>query len=168
MERLLTSDGKPAGVNVREFQKKDTGTWYEVRNRAIRWVDGRTVVLQIAADVTDRKQTEKDLERAHSEMETFCSILKQIGSQRTLNGVAALLMKAVQNIVGSQYTLLHIFNSERNLVFTLMEAGISTIEDPEMISTAQTVLEGLDGMTIAPKNSDCPGRSGWHDNRTQK
>jgi two-component system response regulator HydG len=155
-ERLLTSDGKPAGVNVREFQKKDTGTWYEVRNRAIRWVDGRTVVLQIAADVTDRKQTEKDLERAHSEMETFCSILKQIGSQRTLNGVAALLMKAVQNIVGSQYTLLHIFNSERNLVFTLMEAGISTIEDPEMISTAQTVLEGLDGMTIAPKNKFNP------------
>jgi two-component system response regulator HydG len=155
-ERLLTPDGEPAGVNVREFQKKDTGKWYEVRNRAIRWVDGRTVVLQIAADVTDRKQTEKDLERAHSEMQTFCSILKQIGTQRTLNGVAVLLMKAVQNIVGSQYTLLHIFNSERNLVFTLMEAGISTIEDPAMIARAQTVLEGLDGMTIAPENKFNP------------
>jgi len=155
-ERLLTPDGEPAGVNVREVQKKVTGKWYEVRDRAIRWVDGRKVVLQIAADVTERKQTEKDLERAHSEMETFCSILKQIGSQRTLNGVAALLMKAVQNIVGSQYTLLHIFNSERNLVFTLMEAGISTIEDPELISAAQTILEGMDGMTVAPKNKFNP------------
>jgi PAS domain S-box-containing protein len=155
-ERLLTPDGEPAGVNVREFQKKDTGKWYEVRDRAIRWVDGRTVVLQIAADVTDRKQAEKDLQRAHSEMETFCSILKQIGSQRTLNGVAALLMKAVQNIVGSQYMLLHVFNSERNMVFTLMEAGISTIEDPELITAAQTILEGLDGMTVAPKNKFNP------------
>ncbi|PNV87398.1 MAG: hypothetical protein C0610_01770 [Desulfobacteraceae bacterium] len=155
-ERLLTPDGEPAGVNVREVQKKVTGKWYEVRDRAIRWVDGRKVVLQIAADVTERKQTEMDLERAHSEMETFCSILKQIGSQRTLNGVAALLMKAVQNIVGSQYTLLHIFNSERNLVFTLMEAGISTIEDPELISAAQTILEGMDGMTVAPKNKFNP------------
>jgi PAS domain S-box-containing protein len=155
-DRLLTSDGEPAGVNVREYQKEDTGTWYEVRNRAIRWVDGRTVVLQIAADVTDRKQTEKDLERAHSEMETFCSLLKQIGSQRTLNGVAALLMKAVQNIVGSQYTLLHIFNSERNLVFTLTEAGISTVEELELISAIQTILESLDGMTIAPENKFNP------------
>jgi PAS domain S-box-containing protein len=155
-ERLLTPDGEPAGVNVREYRKEDTGTWYEVRNRAIRWVDGRTVVLQIAADVTDRKQTEKDLERAHSEMATFCSLLKQIGSQRTLNGVAALLMKAVQNIVGSQYTLLHIFNSERNLVFTLTEAGISTVEEPELISTAQTILEGVDGMTISPDNKFNP------------
>jgi len=155
-ERLLTLDGEPAGVNVREFQKKVTGKWYEVRDRAIRWVDGRTAVLQIAADVTDRKQAENDLERAHLEMQTFCSILKQIGSQRTLNGVASLLMKAVQNIVGSQYTLLHIFNSERNIVFTLMEAGISTIEDPELIKTAQTILEGLDGMIIAPKNKFNP------------
>jgi PAS domain S-box-containing protein len=155
-DRVLTPDGEPAGVNVREYQKEATGTWYEVRNRAIRWVDGRTVVLQIAADVTDRKQTERDLERAHSEMETFCSLLKQISSQRTLNGVGALLMKAVQNIVGSQYTLLHIFNSERNLVFTLTEAGISTVEEPELISAAQSILEGLDGMTIAPENKFNP------------
>jgi two-component system response regulator HydG len=155
-ERLLTPDGEPAGVNVREFQNKVTGKCYEVRDRAIRWVDGRTVVLQIAADITDRKQTEKDLERAHSEMDTFCSILKQIGSQRTLNGVTSLLMKALQNIVSSQYMLLHIFNSERNMLFTLSDAGISTIEDPELIATAQTILEGLDGMTIAPKNKFIP------------
>jgi PAS domain S-box-containing protein len=155
-ERLLTPDGEPAGVSVREFQKESTGKWYEVRDRAIRWVDGRTVVLQIAADVTDRKQTEEDLERAHSEMDTFCTILKQMGSQRTLNGVASLLMKAVQTIVGSQYTLLHIFTSERNMLFTLMEAGISTIEDPELIKTAQTVLEDLNGMTIAPENKFNP------------
>ena len=155
-ERLLTPDGEPAGVNLREFQKQATGKWYEVRDRAIRWVDGRTVVLQIAADVTDRKQAEEDLERAHSEMDTFCSMLKQIGSYRTLNGVGSLLMKAVQNIVGSQYTLLHIFNSERNMLFTLMEAGISTNEDPELIKTAQTILKDLDGMTIAPKSKFNP------------
>jgi len=155
-ERLLSPDGEPAGVSVREFQRKATGRWYEVRDRAIRWVDGRTVVLQIAADVTDRKQAEEDLERAHSEMDTFCTMLKQIGSYRTLNGVGSLLMKAVQNIVGSQYTLLHIFNSERNMLFTLMEAGISTNEDPELVATARSILHDLDGMTIAPANKFDP------------
>ena len=155
-ERLLTPVGEPAGVSVREFQKEVTGKWYEVRDRAIRWVDGRTAVLQIASDVSERKQAEADLERAHSEMDTFCNMLKQIGSQRTLNGVGTLLMKAVQNIVGSQYTLLHIFNSERNMLFTLMEAGISTNEDPEFIAMAQTILKDLDGMTIGPKNKFDP------------
>jgi PAS domain S-box-containing protein len=155
-ERLLTPDGEPAGVSVREFQKEATGKWYEVRDRAIRWVDGRTAVLQIAADVTERKHAEEELERAHSEMDTFCNMLKQIGSYRTLNGVGTLLMKAVQNIVGSQYTLLHILNSERNMLFTLMEAGISTHEDPEVIATAQAILRDLDGMTIAPKNKFDP------------
>ncbi len=155
-ERLLTPNGEPAGVNVREFQKEVTGKWYEVRDRAIRWVDGRTVVLQIGTDVSARKQAEEDLERAHSEMDTFCHILREIGLQRTLNGVASLLMKAVHNIVGSQYTLLHIINSERNMLFTLTESGMSTSEDPELITTAQTILVGLDGMTIAPKNKFTP------------
>jgi PAS domain S-box-containing protein len=155
-EGLLTPDGEPAGVSVREFLKEVTGKWYEVRDRAIRWVDGRTAVLQIAADVTERKQAEADLERAHSEMDTFCSMLKQIGSYRTLNGVGTLLMKAVQNIVGSQYTLLHIFNSERNMLFTLMEAGISTSEDPDLIATVQDILIDVDGMTIAPQNTFDP------------
>jgi PAS domain S-box-containing protein len=155
-ERLLTPDGEPAGVHFREFQNEVTEKWYEVRDRAIRWVDGRMVKLEIATDITDRKRAEEDLERAHSEMDTFCSILKQIGSQRTLNGITSWLMKAVQNIVSSQYMLLHIFNSERNMLFTLSDAGISTIEDPELISTAQTILEGLDGMTVAPKNKFTP------------
>jgi hypothetical protein len=35
----------------------------------------------------------------------------------------------------------------------LLEAGISANEDSELIATAQTILEDLDGMTIAPKNS---------------
>ena len=154
--RLLTPDGEPGGVHFREFQNEVTEKWYEVRDRAIRWVDGRLVKLEIAADITERKRTEEDLERAHSEMDTFCSILKQIGSQRTLSGVASWLMKAVQNIVSSQYMLLHIFNSERTMLFTLSDAGISTIEDPELISAAQTILEGLDGMTIAPENMFTP------------
>ncbi len=38
-----------------EIQHALSGRWYHLHERAIRWVDGRTVRVQIAADITDRK-----------------------------------------------------------------------------------------------------------------
>src|SRR5574343_355479 len=42
-----------------EIQHSLSGHWYHVHERAIRWVDGRTVRVQIAADITDRKHIEE-------------------------------------------------------------------------------------------------------------
>jgi PAS domain S-box-containing protein len=41
-----------------EFRNTVNGRWYDIRDRAIRWVDGRLVRLEIATDVTDRKKAE--------------------------------------------------------------------------------------------------------------
>ena len=42
-----------------EIQHALSGHWYHVHERAIRWVDGRTVRVQIAADITDKKHIEE-------------------------------------------------------------------------------------------------------------
>ncbi len=42
-----------------EIQHALSGHWYHIHERAIRWVDGRTVRVQIAADITDRKHIEE-------------------------------------------------------------------------------------------------------------
>ena len=42
-----------------EIQHTLTGHWYHLHERAIRWVDGRTVRVQIAADITDRKHIDE-------------------------------------------------------------------------------------------------------------
>ncbi|MEW6739883.1 MAG: PAS domain-containing hybrid sensor histidine kinase/response regulator [Nitrospirota bacterium] len=60
---LLTPDGKPAGVYNWEFQNTITGRWYEIRDRAMQWIDGRTVRLEIAMDITKRKQSEAERNR---------------------------------------------------------------------------------------------------------
>ncbi|MDY0384806.1 ATP-binding protein [Trichlorobacter sp.] len=56
---LLDEQGEPRGVYVWEFQNTLTGHWYAIRDRAIRWVDGRIVRLEIATDITERKQAEE-------------------------------------------------------------------------------------------------------------
>ena len=42
-----------------ELQHELSGHWYHIHERAIRWVDGRTVRVRIAADITARKHIEE-------------------------------------------------------------------------------------------------------------
>ena len=56
----------------------ETQRWVEVRTRAVRWVDGRDVRLQIATDITDRKATE-DIVRQQQEKVQLTSRLMTMG-----------------------------------------------------------------------------------------
>ena len=55
----LIPDDLPCELFDGEIQHALTGHWYHVHERAIRWVDGRTVRVQIAADITDRKHIDE-------------------------------------------------------------------------------------------------------------
>jgi len=71
----LTSEGKPKGVYHWEFENTVNDRWYDIHDRAIEWVDGRIARLEIATDITDRKNTEKELLMASTEWEqTFDAI----------------------------------------------------------------------------------------------
>jgi PAS domain S-box-containing protein len=49
----------PCEIFDGEIQHALSGHWYHVHERAIRWVDGRTVNVQMAADITDRKHIDE-------------------------------------------------------------------------------------------------------------
>jgi PAS domain S-box-containing protein len=59
----LLKDGRPTGVSTWEFQNPVTGRWYFMQDRAIRWTDGRWVRLEVATDITERKQLEAQSQR---------------------------------------------------------------------------------------------------------
>jgi len=63
-DRLLDAAGNPTGVYVWEFQNTVNKRWYQCRDQAISWIDGRMVRMEIATDITDRKQAEEALRRA--------------------------------------------------------------------------------------------------------
>jgi diguanylate cyclase (GGDEF)-like protein len=63
-DKLLDKDGKPAGVYVWEFQNTVNQRWYQCRDQAITWIDGRVVRMEIATDITERKNIEEQLIKA--------------------------------------------------------------------------------------------------------
>ncbi len=68
-DKLLNAQGEPAGVYVWEFQNTRNGRWYQCRDQAIRWIDGRLVRMEIATDITDLKLLESELEEAKGRAE---------------------------------------------------------------------------------------------------
>ena len=58
MNRLVDADGNPMEPYIREFNNKGQDRWYELSSLAIPWIDGRLVRLEIAKEITDRKNLE--------------------------------------------------------------------------------------------------------------
>ncbi|WP_049824372.1 PAS domain S-box protein [Desulfurivibrio alkaliphilus] len=73
---LLDEAGRPAGVYTWERQHADTGQWFYLRDQAIKWLDGRIVRLEVATDISQRKQAELALAE---ERERLAVTLKCIG-----------------------------------------------------------------------------------------
>jgi PAS domain S-box-containing protein len=63
-DKILNSDGTPAGVYHWEFQNTVTGQWFDIRDSAIEWHDGRLVRLEVATDITHLKKIEESLQES--------------------------------------------------------------------------------------------------------
>ncbi|MDD1730021.1 MAG: PAS domain S-box protein [Methanospirillum sp.] len=68
--RLVDEKG-PTGLYQWEFQNSITGRWYDCRDRAIRWSDGRIVRMEIATDITGRKKAEEALLSSEQRIRTL-------------------------------------------------------------------------------------------------
>ncbi len=68
-DRLIGADGEPAGIHSWEGQNPVTGRWYLNCDRAIRWVDGRLVRLQIGTDITRAKESEQERARMEAQLQ---------------------------------------------------------------------------------------------------
>jgi signal transduction histidine kinase/ActR/RegA family two-component response regulator len=62
---LVDAEGKPLGVHSWEHQNTLSGQTFHVNDRAIKWIDGRIVRLEIATDVTDQKRAEGQLRQRY-------------------------------------------------------------------------------------------------------
>jgi phosphoglycerate-specific signal transduction histidine kinase len=58
--RRLTPEHVPRELYDGELRNALSGRWYHIRERAIRWVDGRVVRMAIATDITDRKRVDEE------------------------------------------------------------------------------------------------------------
>jgi signal transduction histidine kinase len=73
--RLVDTEGSPSGVIRWELQNTKTGSWYDCRDRAIQWTDGRLVRLEIATDITERKRYEQDLRKSENKFKLMLEMI---------------------------------------------------------------------------------------------
>ncbi len=67
--RLLDHNGAPTGPITWEGRSTVLGRWYLNVDRAIRWVDGRMVRLQVATDITRVKELEQERARMETQLQ---------------------------------------------------------------------------------------------------
>ena len=59
--QLLDADRKFTGVHFWEDYNPITERWYTIQSMAIKWLDGRWAIMELATDITTRKQVELEL-----------------------------------------------------------------------------------------------------------
>jgi len=73
--RLLDARGRPNDGVTAEIRDGVRDRWYIVHARAIRWADGRLVRLQVATDVTERRNAELQTRHRQGEMESAARLI---------------------------------------------------------------------------------------------
>lgn len=93
--KLLNAKGEATGVYVWEFQNTQNGHWYQCRDEAIRWIDGRLVRIEIATDITERKRIEQELEEARREAEYLAGtdVLTDLNNRRAFFKLGEQVLK---------------------------------------------------------------------------
>ena len=120
-DKLLDSDGHPAGVCVWEGKNPITGKWYINYDRAIKWVDGRFVRLQIATDISRIKDLEKESLRIQAQLQQ------------------AQKMEAIGTLAGG---IAHDFNNILSAVIGYTEIALADMpEDTSQHRNLQEVLK---------------------------
>ncbi len=77
-EYLLNADGRPGDAYKWDFKNTVTGKWFNIVDRAISWTDGRIVRLEIATDISDRKEEELIKESLIEKLEKSIKEIKQL------------------------------------------------------------------------------------------
>jgi len=140
-ELLVGADGRPRSPYIWEFRNTIDEEWYECRDQAIRWHNGRLVRIEFATNITKRKLAEQELEKykvnLEQKIEDRTWELKQINSE--LKGEIKKRKKAQKTII-TQKTQLEQKNIALHEFLTQLEKEKDNLEN-KVISNIDKLIK---------------------------
>ncbi len=102
-DKLLNADNTPGPVQIYEDLNPVSGRWFIHYDRAIKWLDGRYVLLEMATDITAMKKMEAERRQTEAQLQT-AQRLEAIGT--LAGGVAHDFNNLLMGIQGNISLLL--------------------------------------------------------------
>jgi len=155
-------------VHVWEQQNSITKKWFQVRDRAIQWVDGRIVKLEIASDISNRKAAEEKLRQTSEQLSSLLESLPIVSytcGTETNFGIT-FISNTVEDMTGytpdlflsdSTFWLSHIHPNDKKRVLSelpeifkhntlICDYSIRTADGSyKLISDTRTLIKEADG-----------------------
>ncbi|MBU8913999.1 MAG: GAF domain-containing protein, partial [Spirochaetales bacterium] len=101
-DRLLDDQGMPVPPLVWEHQNTNTGEWYECRDHAFRWPDGRLVRLEVATNITERKNAELAATRSEQNAQQYLDLAGVMFVALDRNGTTTMVNRKACETLGYQ------------------------------------------------------------------
>ena len=152
-DKLRDAAGKPTGILVWEFRNMVNGRWYECRDSAIEWTDGRLVRLEIATDITERKRAEEALCKVNEKL----NLLSSITRHDILNQLTALAAYLDLSLYHVDNDTLRDFISKEQKIAAIIDREINFTRDYQNLGVQAPVWHNV-RETIEPGGVFAPPR----------
>lgn len=130
-EQLLDANNKSTGVHTWEGYNTITNRWYLNHDRAIQWIDGRWVRIQIALDITRKKY----LEDERKQNEVIINRSRQLEAIGTLaGGIAHDFNNLLQVITGNIALIESIGQPEKLKESCIQEIKKASVKAKEVVA----------------------------------
>ncbi len=73
--RLIDENSQPTGIYAWEFQNNINKRWYDIRDSAISWTDGRLVRMEVVIDITDRKLSQQKIQESEERFQKMLALI---------------------------------------------------------------------------------------------
>jgi PAS domain S-box-containing protein len=135
-DRLLDQQGRPREPWIWEVQNTADKQWYQCRDQAISWPDGRLVRMEIATNITDRKLTEQKIESSLKEKDV---LLREIHHRvkNNMQVVTSLLNLQARKISDEQALTAIRESQDRIHVMSLVHESLYQSDDLNSIAMKQ-------------------------------